>query len=215
MTEGVLEYLSNIRSEPHGHISWCHFYKQATAEQPLPSFSYIQLKKGLSHSITSPSAYNCIVEVNKECRKASHPPVCDTKQLAFLLLVYRANLQPIQRVYSARHIYSRRCVSRSYGNTTEVANQLSMVPAVLNIYLPETSEYKLFIYQRHQSISNPWFVSGVTSRNKVKSLSTCACAHQRTICDYVFSFHMFHFLPCLRCNISNMERCTENTLKLI
>ena len=98
--------------------------------------------KGLSHSITSPSAYNRIVEVNKERRKASHPPVCDTKQLAFLLLVYRANLQPIQRVYSARHIHSRRCGSRSYGNTREAANQHSMVPAVLNVYLPETSEYK-------------------------------------------------------------------------
>jgi hypothetical protein len=140
--ESVLEYLSNIRSEPHGHISRCHFYKQVTAEQPLPSFSYIQLMKGLSHSITSTAAYNRIVEVNKERRKASHPPVCDTKQLAFLLLVYRANLQPIQRIYSASHIHSSRCASRSYGNTTEVANQHSVVRAVLNVYLPETSGHK-------------------------------------------------------------------------
>jgi len=69
----------------------------------------MQLMKGLSHSLTSPSAYNRIVEVNKERRKASHPLVCDTKQLPFLLLVYRANLQPIQRVCSVRHIHSRRC----------------------------------------------------------------------------------------------------------
>jgi hypothetical protein len=95
-----------------------------------------------SHSITSPSAYNRIVEVNKERRKASHPPVCDTKQLASLLLVYRANLQPIQRVYSARHIHSSCCALRSYGNATEAANQHSMVPAILNVYLPETLEYK-------------------------------------------------------------------------
>jgi hypothetical protein len=81
----------------------------------------------------------------------------------------------------------------------------SMLSAFLDVFLPETSEYKKLLVCE-------WSHKLEKSKNSLD----LRMRTKHTICYQGCSFRKFYFLPCLRCNyISRMERCTENILKLI